>query len=147
MYRLHKIEVMWSWLLPMNIHCLTCGKEVKSYPSRVGRTKYCSRNCCIGEQSPSWKGNDAKYHAIHKWIRNHKPKPIRCENCNKEGKLHVAKKPDALYTRNFDDYLWLCPSCHDKLDRNMEKARIERNKNLKRDNKGRFTKCSTRTIR
>ena len=31
-----------------------------------------------------WKGNSAKYGAIHAWVRSRKIKPIFCEKCNKK---------------------------------------------------------------
>ena len=34
------------------------------------------------EKNPMWKGNKAKYRAIHTWIRKNKPSQILCSDCN-----------------------------------------------------------------
>ena len=58
---------------------------------------------------------NAKYGAIHIWVRNNKPKPIYCEICKKKSPCHVASK-DGSYKRDINHYMWLCHSCHSKYD-------------------------------
>ena len=67
------------------------------------------------ENNPNWKGDDAKYHAIHRWVRINKPKPKRCEICRKEKKLQIANL-SGNYLRDINDYKYLCISCHAKFD-------------------------------
>jgi hypothetical protein len=69
----------------------------------------------IGKKSSNWKGNKAKYSAIHYWIREHKPKSQFCEECKKKKRLTIANI-SKQYLRNPDDYKWLCYSCHSKFD-------------------------------
>ena len=74
------------------------------------------RNGLKGENNPCWKGDKAGVEAIHKWIRQNKPKPKRCENCNKLKKLTLANIKNHNYTRNIEDYKWFCEGCHRKMD-------------------------------
>lgn len=68
------------------------------------------------ERNPNYRGNNAKKSAIHMWMNKYKPKPEKCETCGKKtDKLHCSNK-DHKYSRNPDDYRWLCQSCHYKYD-------------------------------
>ncbi len=64
----------------------------------------------------------ASYSAFHHYITKQKPKPERCEHCKKIKRLALASKDPSWgktnlkYTRNPEDYLWLCYSCHNKYD-------------------------------
>lgn len=68
-----------------------------------------------GEKSYQWKGKDACYRQIHKWVQNWKGKPNHCEKCGK-----TYDKPrsiqwaniDHKYRRVLDDYIALCCKCH-----------------------------------
>ena len=66
-----------------------------------------------------WKGDNASYSAIHKWIRKYKGKPQKCEFCGKEKttprSIHWANK-DHKYSRNRDDWMMACLPCHAKYD-------------------------------
>jgi len=68
-----------------------------------------------GENNPSWKGDKAGYKAIHLWVRKHKPKMNSCEFCGKHEELVMASKTHK-YTRDLDEYLWLCRKCHRNFD-------------------------------
>jgi hypothetical protein len=70
------------------------------------------------EKHYNWKGNKAKYGALHIWIKKNKPKFKFCEKCKKERKLALANIKNHNYTRNPNDYKWLCYSCHKKIDLN-----------------------------
>jgi len=73
-----------------------------------------------GSNNSRWKGNHAKKLTIHGWIARHKPKPKYCEECKKEKKLCLANIKNHNYTRNVNDYKWLCYSCHMNLDLNKK---------------------------
>ncbi|TSA28599.1 DUF1064 domain-containing protein [bacterium] len=73
----------------IRIICLYCKKEFSIYPSRLGRTKYCSKICYdksqIGrfskENNPRWKGGEfkGKCEACGKiFISNHRHKQKYC---------------------------------------------------------------------
>ena len=71
-----------------------------------------------GEKNGNWKGNKVKYRAIHKWVRNHKPKPKYnlCEFCHKRKIYDCANIKNHKYTRNFKDWKFLCKKCHKHFD-------------------------------
>lgn len=54
--------------------------------------------------------------AIHEYVRARKPRPDLCEFCNKVPPEELANIRNHNYTRNPDDYRWICRKCHDKLD-------------------------------
>ena len=68
------------------------------------------------ENHPRWKGDKAKKITLHIWIAKNKPKPKVCEICKEERKLNLANIKNHNYTRNINDYRWLCYSCHKKMD-------------------------------
>ena len=68
-----------------------------------------------GGKSSSWKGDNSKPESIHRWVNKHKTKPLNCETCNRQIKLEWSNKSHT-YTRDFDDYVALCRSCHRKYD-------------------------------
>ena len=71
-----------------------------------------------GNKSYGWKGQNASYGSKHRAIQTIKGKPIKCEYCEKIGsghQIHWANK-DHKYSRNPDDYISLCASCHQKYD-------------------------------
>lgn len=59
---------------------------------------------------------NAKYNAIHEWIRKRKQKPELCEKC-KINKPYDLANLSGNYKRDVQDYLWLCRKCHYHLDR------------------------------
>ena len=111
----------------------TCGNFTTVFGSdlRNGHTKSCG--CLKKEQ---WKGEDANYYTIHRWLRANKPKPELCERCKERPveqlsyKYAYNSKEGKLWSRNPDDYEWLCMSCHFFKDQGnkaiMTKAKIHR---------------------
>ena len=108
-------------------------------PSRIedGRGKYCSKECHVLSQkgkrvSPEtefkkgqflnenhflWKGDEAGYHAIHKWIIRKLGQPSLCEECGTTtAKRFEWANISGEYKRDFDDYKRLCKSCHALFD-------------------------------
>ena len=68
----------------------------------------------IGKQHRLWKGENAGYHPIHSWVKNHKGKPQICIDCGKPAK-HWSNI-DHKYHRNLDDYVERCVNCHREYD-------------------------------
>lgn len=111
------------------MNCKVCGTQFKTKPSRVaqGNGKFCSQKCYFldkkGRPNPKvrgklhgqWKGQSVSYIGLHKFLRENKPKPNKCESCGKSARLDIACVT-GKYTRNFEDYQWLCRSCHRKFD-------------------------------
>lgn len=70
----------------------------------------------VGDKHPRWKGDEAKYVSIHWWVRKQKKFNGLCEICNEQNKyIHLANKYHT-YKRSIDDWLYLCPKCHQKYD-------------------------------
>lgn len=75
-----------------------------------------------GEKNYQWKGNEASYSAKHRSIYKYFGKANKCENieekilsfkCSgKSNNYHWAVKDRDNYTRNEEDYMQLCASCH-----------------------------------
>jgi hypothetical protein len=114
MKKVKKLNAIW-------INCKICEKPIKIFKSRIGVVKYCSKKCfSIGKKSQSinlnqnngqWKGDKAKIHTIHQWVRLRKPRPLFCERCNIRYPYDLANK-SGLYYRDINDFEWLCRKCH-----------------------------------
>lgn len=78
----------------------------------------------LSEKNPNWKGENVKNKKVyHEWLRSRYPVPKLCTNCNKEKKLYLASINGHNYTRNINDYKFLCASCHIKFDRGIIKLK------------------------
>jgi len=77
----------------------------------------------------NWKGDEVKYQGLHKWLREHKPKPEFCERCNKKPK--DLANISGLYKRDINDYEYLCRSCHLKADREVTEMKKLENDEIK----------------
>lgn len=84
-----------------------------------------------GSQTANWKGDKAKYQAIHCWLRKYKGRPKRCKLCGKtEGRLEWASK-DGTHKRRLNHYFGACKRCHFKYDKIGEKMwKTRRRKSL-----------------
>jgi hypothetical protein len=83
------------------------------------------------EKNPMWKGDKAGVNPIHRWIEKRKQKQKFCEFCHQEKELELASI-DGTYKRDINHFLWLCYSCHMKLDLRLGLR--------KRDNNGKWIK-------
>lgn len=68
------------------------------------------------EKHPNWKGINASYSSIHKWLYRNKVYPKRCIDCKKVKKLEWSNI-DHNYSRNLKDYKARCRSCHRLYDK------------------------------
>ena len=64
------------------------------------------------EKNPNWKGDNAKYRAIHTWISYNYGKANKCENNEKHKGLFVWANISGKYLRDITDYKMLCQKCH-----------------------------------
>ena len=74
----------------------------------------------LGEKNPMWRGEKVGYIGLHVWVRTRKPKPLLCEQCKIKPPFDLAIVGDK-YTRNPDDWQWLCRRCHMLLDGRLVK--------------------------
>ncbi|MHA1302325.1 MAG: hypothetical protein ACTSPI_01300 [Candidatus Heimdallarchaeaceae archaeon] len=81
------------------------------------------------EKHARWKGNKVGYHALHAWIKRHKPKPELCEICKQKKAFDLANK-SGKYKRDLNDWEWVCRRCHMKKDGRLKffKKYVGRNK-------------------
>jgi len=75
-----------------------------------------------GADNPFWRGGDVKMTALHEWVGSRKPKPEFCEECGLRPPFDLATIEDR-YTRNLDDWEWLCRRCHMLKDGRMNNLR------------------------
>ncbi len=68
------------------------------------------------EKNPQWKGDNVGYSALHVWICSHKKKEGICIICN-EYKYTDWACIDHNYTRDLENYIELCHSCHKIYDK------------------------------
>ena len=114
-----------NWLKRFNIE-----RRDKSKAQKIGQnnteTKIKKSIPMRKEKNHNWKGGN--YLTKHKYIKDHKMKPERCEICGKKTDkldvsfdyLHKGKNP-IYYTFNPDDYTYRCNSCHQKYDNIINK--------------------------
>lgn len=86
------------------------GKNNSNYGNHISKNK--------GNRNGNWKGNNAKKIAIHIFIAKRKSKTNKCERCNKENcRLELSFNHSlGNYTRNPNDYEYLCCKCHKHRD-------------------------------
>jgi hypothetical protein len=67
----------------------------------------------IGPQARRWLGDNASYYAKHMWIVKHFGNANNCDCCHTKNasRYEWANKYHGE-SRNIEDYIQLCPSCH-----------------------------------
>jgi len=68
-----------------------------------------------GESNGMWKGDQVGYSSLHEWVRKRKPRPALCEECQQRPPIDLANV-SGEYSRDLDDWRWLCRHCHMVLD-------------------------------
>lgn len=94
-------------------------KGVNSFPEnkiQKGQTISPDTQFKKGSKPSNFKGDDVGYGALHQWVRYHKGKPDKCEQCGSLEDLNWANKSHE-YNRDINDWMPLCQSCHMKYDR------------------------------
>jgi len=83
-----------------------------------------ARTMPTGSNAYRWKGDDASYGAIHRWMKLHYPKTGICECCGRNvgtrgqaGTHYAFRHHSEPYTRNREDYIEMCPACHNARDK------------------------------
>lgn len=104
----------------VNCICETCGQnfDVK-WASR--KRRFCSKSCAhIGENNPSWKGDNVGVQQVHTWVEKKLGRPDKCSKCNAVGNVDLANISQE-YKRDFTDWEWLCRRCHMESDGRLSK--------------------------
>lgn len=114
-----------------------CGVEKMVYQSRLDRNRgyYCTMECRniaiglhnrfdrdystrkmpTGKNHHGWKDDKVGYVALHDWVKKMLAMPLACGQCEEVRLLSLANI-SGLYTRDLNDWRWLCYSCHKKMD-------------------------------
>jgi len=69
-----------------------------------------------GEKHYKWKGEMANDKVKHRFVEKRKPKPDKCPRCGEDKRLALANIKNHNYTKNPDDYEWMCYKCHNQMD-------------------------------
>lgn len=111
--------------------CKGCGNKVK-----LSKNEYCSWQCRAkhfrGENHYRWIKGDVNYKTLHSQIGVLHGRISKCEMCGTEN----AKKYDwaskgHTYTRNIEDWVRVCVSCHRRLDGKVRAIqKLDNNKNV-----------------
>lgn len=75
-----------------------------------------------GSKHPNWKGDEAGYRAIHRWIQKRFGKPTQCEKCGKVGNRIHWSNFNHKYRRVRCDWSALCAKCHRHYDISAKKV-------------------------
>lgn len=86
-------------------------------------------------QTFSLKNTDRKkYDHIHGWLRHNFTKPDRCEKCGRQPKILDWANISGLYKKDRDDFMALCRSCHQLMDKKRDGDLCVRGHKLTEDN-------------
>lgn len=98
--------------------CDCGGKSVVS-SDNLGNGQVRSCGCSrietkVGEKNPMWLGDKISYRTLHQWVNRRKTKPKFCEICKVKKPVDLANYGG--YTRDLENWKYLCRSCHMKED-------------------------------
>lgn len=89
---------------------------VYKYIKRKGLGRTRKQAAHYGNSHHMWKGQEADQNSIHRWVRIRLPKPEYCDGCGNQPPVDLANVSDrynpATYTRELENWRWLCRSCH-----------------------------------
>ena len=104
-------------LKQMGEMCGVDGKTIQRWMKKFNIPRRTNSEANSFELNHEWKGNNAKKVSIHQSIRRHKKEPNECPKCGGKIKLELSfDHSKGNYTRNLEDYKYLCHSCHMKRD-------------------------------
>jgi hypothetical protein len=103
--------------------CRSCSQKAKKGTYKWSKE---ARERRLAEKNPYWRGNNVTYSPLHFWIRSRLPKPQVCVNC-KEKVPHDLANKTGLYTRDLNNWEWLCRKCHMEKDGRLERLKGGKN--------------------
>ena len=68
----------------------------------------------LGDKNGMWKGDNAGYYALHRYVEVRLPKPDLCSCCGLRKPYDLANK--GIYNRDLKNWEWLCRKCHMEKD-------------------------------
>lgn len=99
--------------------CLDCQNQIsesafrcKPCSNRFRAGKYTNKGGFnLGVDNRMWKGDNVSYRCLHEYLVYHNTKPALCVKCQRKPPYDLANI-SGIYTRNINDYQWLCRRCH-----------------------------------
>ena len=97
---------------------LSCGAKYKKRVLKMGVNTQFKKGENLNEEHPNWKGLDAHIKTKHAWVVAKLGKAKECSVCGKSRDEAVIDwaNIDHMYSRNLQDYVQMCRSCHRKYD-------------------------------
>ena len=129
---------MWNCICKCGTKNIVEGKSLRQGRS-VSCGCFCKERTPRGENHYAWKGDEANYQTIHKWLRRTFGNANKCEskNCRQISKnFHYALIKGKEYERKRENFMQLCRSCHLKYDfteqwrKNISKSLLGNKHNL-----------------
>ena len=65
-----------------------------------------------GVKNPNWRGDQAKYKAIHMYMRSHLTGSDRCQKCGMITIRLDLANITGVYNRDPNNWKWWCRKCH-----------------------------------
>jgi len=111
-------------------YCKNCYYKYNSHPSKGKKLskKWCDNIRKGQEQTKShmWKGEQAGYSSIHRWLRKYYGSPKKCDWCGLKGSRPKRNwtiqwaNIDGSYRRDIKNWICLCAKCHAKQEKGLK---------------------------
>lgn len=110
--------------------CQRCGKEFRTFPSRIkdGGGKFCSQTC--SNRAHLWKGDKAQFWAGYGRARRLYPILGKCEVCKKAKAQDCHHIDKNQLNNDRSNIVLVCKKCHVKIERRWEKIWETRRRNM-----------------
>jgi hypothetical protein len=106
--------------MPQKGYKQTAEHRAKIAAALQGNSNWRESSRVAGAQHGRWRGDDAGRNAVHMWLNKHYAKTA-CEECGSGGRLDWAyRHANGEWSRDRADYRVLCPSCHQRFDRDKD---------------------------
>ena len=99
-----------------------------------------------GKNNPNWKGDKVGYGGLHDYIRSHKTKPKLCGCCKEKPPFDLANI-SGNYTRDLNDWEWICRKCHMEKDKRLKRLKKENKKQKGKTYEERYDKKKIKKIK
>jgi hypothetical protein len=107
-----KGHISWSTGLAGTGICKPTSGSIKKGERRGVTTEF-KGETTQDEKNVNWKGDDVGYYALHTYISRKLGNANHCEWCGDTNcTRYVWHNKSGKYTRDLDDWISLCPSCH-----------------------------------
>lgn len=81
-----------------------------------------------GNNHYAWAGDSIGYTGLHTWINKEYGKALVCEQCESTKNVDWAKRKGKEYSRDRENWLQLCRSCHHRYDGRIKNLKVSSSK-------------------